>query len=109
SSQYWDAFDASSIVPTTVPEGSTLNVEYNTDGTTWLPLTTVDTTASSQTLSGPLSTWLGGTPATSVRGLRFTFADASGFGQSTNVKVGLQFVARSTLRVEGTSTAPAAY
>ncbi|MFR0656928.1 hypothetical protein SB719_20495, partial [Pantoea sp. SIMBA_079] len=39
---YWNAFDATSIAPTAVPSGSTLTIEYTTDGTTWKTLTVVD-------------------------------------------------------------------
>ncbi|WP_247597261.1 DUF5979 domain-containing protein [Leifsonia sp. PS1209] len=110
SAPYWNAFDATAIAPTSVPEGSTLTVEYTTDGTTWKTLDTVDATSSAKTYSAVLDTELpNGTTHTDVRGLRFTFADADGFGQATNVRPAIVFVARGTLRDNSGPTNPGAY
>lgn len=110
ASAYWNAFDATAIAPTSVPEGSTLTVEYTTDGTSWSTLETVDATAKAVIYSRVLDSKLpAGTTHTDVRGLRFTFADAGGFGQATNVKPAITFVARGTLRDGTGPTDPGTY
>ncbi|GIT78738.1 hypothetical protein LLS1_04070 [Leifsonia sp. LS1] len=107
---YWNAFDATAIAPTSVPNGSTLTIEYTTDGTTWKTLTTVDATSGAKTYSAVLDDVLpNGTGHSDVRGLRFTFADQDGFGQATNVKPGIVFVARGTLRDGSGPTNPGTY
>ncbi|SEI16452.1 MULTISPECIES: DUF5979 domain-containing protein [unclassified Leifsonia] len=107
---YWNAFDATGIASTAVPAGSTLTIEYTTDGTTWQTLTVVDATAGSKTYSATLDSVLpSGTTHSDLRGLRFTFADADGFGQATNVKPAITFTARSLLRDGTGPTNPGAY
>lgn len=107
---YWNAFDATAIAPTAVPAGSTLTIEYTTDGTTWKTLTVVDATAAAKTYSAVLDSALpNGTSHSDLRGLRFTFADADGFGQATNVKPALTFTARDRLRDDSGPTNPGAY
>ena len=44
-----------------------------------------------------------------MRGLRFSFADADGFGQATNVKPAIGFVARGQLRDGSGATNPGTY
>lgn len=110
SAPYWNAFDATAIAPTSVPDGSTLTIEYTTDGTTWKTLDTVDATGGAKSYSAVLDGKLpGGTDHTDVRGLRFTFTDADGFGQATNVRPAIVFVARGTLRDNSGPTNPGAY
>lgn len=107
---YWNAFDATAIAPTSVPAGSKLTIEYTTDGTTWKTLDTVDATSGAKTYSAVLDDVLPtGTTHSDVRGLRFTFTDAAGFGQATNVKPGIVFVARGTLRDGSGPTNPGTY
>ncbi|MEO7122633.1 MAG: hypothetical protein ABI400_05860, partial [Lacisediminihabitans sp.] len=108
--QYWDAFDATAIAQTSVPLGSILTIEYTTDGSTWQTLTSVDATAAAKTYNGVLDDVLPqGTTHSNVEGLRFTFTDNDGFGQATNVKPGIVFVARGTLRGTATPTNPGDY
>jgi len=110
SSAYWNAFDATAIAPTSVPEGSTLKVEYTTDGTNWSTLETYDATTKAGVYSRVLDSKLpAGTTHTDVRGLRFTFADDGGFGQATNVKPAITFVARGELRDKSGATNPGTY
>ncbi|MFF2051124.1 DUF5979 domain-containing protein [Leifsonia sp. NPDC058194] len=107
---YWNAFDATAIAPTSVPAGSKLTIEYTTDGTTWKTLTTVDATSGAKSYSAVLDDVLpSGTSHSDVRGLRFTFTDPAGFGQATNVKPGIVFVARGTLRDGTGPTNPGTY
>ncbi|MGO4592198.1 DUF5979 domain-containing protein [Leifsonia sp. 2TAF2] len=107
---YWNAFDATSIASTAVPSGSTLTIEYTTDGTTWKTLTVVDATAASKTYSAVLDSVLPtGTTHADLRGLRFTFTDSDGFGQATNVKPAIGFTARADLRDGSGPTNPGAY
>ncbi|MBW8872178.1 MAG: hypothetical protein JF618_08455, partial [Leifsonia sp.] len=107
---YWNAFDATSIASTAVPSGSTLTIEYTTDGTTWKTLTVVDATAASKTYSAVLDSVLpAGTTHSDLRGLRFTFTDSDGFGQATNVKPAIGFTARADLRDGSGPTNPGAY
>lgn len=107
---YWNAFDATAIAPTGVPSGSTLTIEYTTDGTTWKTLTVVDATAASKTYSAVLDSVLpSGTTHADLVGLRFTFADADGFGQATNVKPAIVFTARDELRDLTGPTNPGTY
>ncbi|MGO4301657.1 DUF5979 domain-containing protein [Leifsonia sp. RAF41] len=110
ASAYWNAFDATAIAPTSVPSGSTLTIEYTTDGTTWKTLDTVDATSRAVTYYAVLDDKLpAGTTHTDIRGLRFTFADADGFGQATNVKPAIGFVARGQLRDNSGPTNPGTY
>ncbi|SDH71395.1 conserved repeat domain-containing protein [Leifsonia sp. 98AMF] len=107
---YWNAFDATAIAPTSVPSGSKLTIEYTTDGTTWNTLAVVDATAAAKTYSATLDSVLpNGTTHSDVRGLRFTFTDADGFGQATNVKPAITFTARGELRDGSGPTNPGAY
>lgn len=110
SAPYWNAFDATAIAPTSVPDGSTLTIEYTTDGTTWHTLDTVDATNGAKSYSAVLDDKLpNGTTHAQVRGLRFTFTDSDGFGQATNVKPSIVFVARGTLRDNSGPTNPGTY
>lgn len=110
ASAYWNAFDALAIAPTSVPKGSTLLIEYTTDGTNWQTLHSVDATSAAATYSASLSQVLPtGTAPSDVRGLRFTFADDGGFGQATNVKPAIVFVARAALRDGSGPTNPGTY
>ncbi|MGO4535762.1 DUF5979 domain-containing protein [Leifsonia sp. 2MCAF36] len=107
---YWNAFDATAIAPTAVPSGSTLTIEYTTDGATWKTLKVVDATGGSTSYSAVLDSVLPtGTTHSDLRGLRFTFADASGFGQATNVKPAIAFTARAQLRDGSGPTNPGTY
>ncbi|MFF1571639.1 DUF5979 domain-containing protein [Leifsonia sp. NPDC058292] len=109
-SAYWNAFDATAIAPTSVPDGSTLTIEYTTDGTIWKTFDTVDATGGAKSYSAVLDSKLpNGTTHSDVTGLRFTFTDADGFGQATNVKPAIVFVARGTLRDNSGPTDPGAY
>ncbi|MFB9746471.1 DUF5979 domain-containing protein [Leifsonia shinshuensis] len=100
---FFNGFDPVAIAPTQVLKGSTLQVEYTTDGVTWSTLATVDATAAAQT-------YRAATLPAGVTGLRFTFADAAGFAQGTTVRPSITAQARSTLRDGSgpTSTAGAA-
>lgn len=107
---YWNAFDATAVAPTSVPAGSKLTIEYTTDGITWKTLDTVDATSGAKTYSAVLDDVLpSGTTHSDVRGLRFTFTDPAGFGQATNVKPGIVFVARGALRDGSGPTNPGTY
>lgn len=107
TSEYWNAFDAVAIAPTSVPTGSILTIEYTTDGTLWHTVASVDATAAAKSYAAKLNDVLpNGTSNTDLRGLRFTFTDADGFGQATNVKPAIIFSARSTLRDSGAITNP---
>lgn len=107
---YWNAFDATAIAPTGVPAGSTLTIEYTTDGTTWKELAVVDATAGSKTYSALIDSLLpSGTKHDMLTGLRFTFEDTDGFGQATNVKPAITFTARGELRDLSGPTDPGVY
>lgn len=103
ANDFFNGFDPIGIAPTQVLKGSTLTVEYTTDGSAWTVLDTVDATASAQLYRAA------SLPA-GVVGLRFTFADAAGFAQGTTVRPAITGQARATLRdgTGATSTADAA-
>ena len=92
---FWNAFDPVAIAPTTVPAGTTMTVEYTTDGTTWQTYDVVVGETVYQTNIPP------GAQSTIV-GLRFTFHNDDGFPEGTTVAPNVTFQARSTLRDDGT-------
>jgi large repetitive protein len=96
ATDYWNAFNAMGIAPTQVSLGSTLQVNYTTNGTDWIPV-------------GPLQDATGGaffynavlpTPATTV-GIEFVFHNSNGFSLGSSVSPAIAFEARSTLRSGG--------
>lgn len=91
ANDFFNGFDPIAIAPTQVLKGSTLQVEYTTDGSTWTTLATVDATAAAQIYRAS------SLPA-GVTGLRFTFADAAGFAQGTTVRPSITGQARAVLR-----------
>ncbi len=103
---FWDAFDASWIGATQVPQGATLRVEYRTTDTegahTWTQHgTVVDATTAAVTYTTTFSE----TQRATITGLRFTFQNAEGFAQGTTVAPTIGFIARETLRGTVTPTA----
>ncbi len=99
ANDFWNAFQPIAIAPTQVLAGSTLTIEYTTDGgATWVTFTTVDATGGTQVYSGNLPS----ADVPNITGLRYTFADADGFPQGTTVSPNAVFQALPTLR--GTST-----
>ncbi|WP_239020765.1 DUF5979 domain-containing protein [Nakamurella antarctica] len=103
ASDFWNAFNAVSIAPTSVPAGATLKIEYYTAAGAPQLLTTV---TGPQVFSAGLSSLL---PAnvlpSSLVGLRFTFEDLAGFAPSTKVQPNIGFRVRPALRnAPGTST-----
>ncbi|MCI1219681.1 MAG: DUF5979 domain-containing protein [Bifidobacterium sp.] len=102
---FWDAFNLASIAPTQVPAKSKLTVEIQKSDGSWITLDdsfTTGTDAANYSLSaGELAAKLpNGVDASSVQGVRFTFAsnDPSGYGQQRTVTPNLVFTARATLR-----------
>ncbi|MFF2773246.1 hypothetical protein ACFVUP_39745, partial [Streptomyces bacillaris] len=91
ANDFFNGFDPIAVAPTQVLKGSTLQVEYTTDGSTWTTLATVDATAAAQIYRAS------SLPA-GVTGLRFTFADAAGFAQGTTVRPSITAQARAVLR-----------
>ncbi|QNE37036.1 DUF5979 domain-containing protein [Leifsonia shinshuensis] len=100
ANDFFNGFDPIAIAPTQVLKGSTLQVEYTTDGSTWTSLATVDATAAAQIYRAA------SLPA-GVTGLRFTFADPDGFAQGTTVRPSITGQARATLRDGSGATAVA--
>jgi large repetitive protein len=92
---YWNAFNAVAIAPTQVPLGSTLQVSYTTDGTTWVALPLQDATAAALWYSAALPS------ASTIVGLEFVFQNSNGFSLSSSVTPAIAFEARSTLRSGG--------
>jgi uncharacterized repeat protein (TIGR01451 family) len=103
ANDFFNGFDPIGIAPTQVLKGSTLTVEYTTDGSSWTVLDTVDATAAA-------TVYRAASLPAGVVGLRFTFADAAGFAQGTTVRPSITAQARATLRDGSgpTSTAGAA-
>jgi uncharacterized repeat protein (TIGR01451 family) len=92
---FWNAFDPIAVAPTQVLAGSTLTIDYSTDGgATWTQFHVVDATAKTTVYSGTLPTGL----TSSITGLRYTFDDADGFSQGTAVTPNTVFQARGQLR-----------
>lgn len=91
ANDFFNGFDPIAIAPTQVLKGSTLTVEYTTDGSTWTTLATVDATAAAQV-------YRAASLPTGTVGLRFTFANAAGFAQGTTVRPAITGTARATLR-----------
>lgn len=103
---FWDAFDASWIGATQVPQGATLRVEYRTTDSEGAPTWTqhgaiVDATEAAVTYT----TTFDATQRAAITGLRFTFVNLDGFAQGTTVSPTIGFVARDTLRGTTTPTA----
>jgi uncharacterized repeat protein (TIGR01451 family) len=95
---FWAAFNPVAIAPTQVIAGSSLAVEYTTDGTNWVVYDTVPATASTVVYSESI----GGVDTSTITGLRYTFENSAGLAQGTTVSPNTVFSARSILR--GTST-----
>lgn len=91
---FWNAFNPIAIAPTQVPVGSTLTVEYTTNGTTFLPLTSADATAGTLVHRFDIPGALQGT----ITGIRYTFANADGFPLGTTVSPNTVYQARGDLR-----------
>ncbi|QIZ99710.1 DUF5979 domain-containing protein [Leifsonia sp. PS1209] len=101
---FFNAFNPIAIAPTQVPLGSTLTVEYSTDGgATYSVFTVVDATTAATNYSAALPAGLVG----SITGLRFTFANPAGFGQGTTVSPNITAQARAALRDGSGSTSVA--
>lgn len=103
---FWNAFDLTSIQSTQIPANTSLVVEVQKSDGTWVTLTTVASSSAVQTFglsstafTAKLAT-LGLTPSDLI-GVKFTFANSSGFAASTTVDPYLGFTARSTLRSTG--------
>ncbi|SKA81575.1 conserved repeat domain-containing protein [Agreia bicolorata] len=92
---FWNAFDPIAVAPTQVLAGSTLTIDYSTDGgATWIPFQVVDATAGTTVYSGNLPA---GATST-ITGLRYTFENPDGFSQGTEVTPNTVFQARGQLR-----------
>lgn len=100
ASDYWLAFDVVGVAPTQVLAGSTLLVQYTTDGTTWTDLGGVTAGATATTYTEVFPSAI----ADQIVGVRFVHSKASGFAQSTTVAGNLSFRARDTLRGSSTPT-----
>ena len=94
ANDFWNAFNPTAIAPTQVPQGSTLLIEYTTDGTTWQTLATSDATTATQVYRGDIPANLVG----SITGLRYTFSNPAGFAQGVSVSPNTVYQARSDLR-----------
>ncbi|WP_314148853.1 DUF5979 domain-containing protein [uncultured Leifsonia sp.] len=89
---FFNAFDAIAVAPTQVLKGSTLAVEYTTDGgTSWQVLGGADATSAAQIYRSA------SLPA-GANGLRFVFENAAGFPQGTSVTPAITAKARAELR-----------
>jgi uncharacterized repeat protein (TIGR01451 family) len=93
---YWNAFTAEGIAPTQVSLGSTLQVNYTTNGTDWIPVGLLqDATSGAFFYSAVLPD-----PAATV-GIEFIFHNSNGFSLGSSVSPAIAFEARSTLRSGG--------
>ncbi|HEX4444387.1 MAG TPA: DUF5979 domain-containing protein [Galbitalea sp.] len=101
ATDYWNAFNAVGIAPTQVPLGSTLQVSYTTDGSTWIALPLVDATSAAVFYNTLLPA-----PSGTIVGLMFDFENPNGFSLSSSVTPAIAFEARSTLR-DGTGNTAA--
>ncbi|TXK19134.1 DUF5979 domain-containing protein [Homoserinibacter sp. GY 40078] len=90
---YWDAFDAVAIAPTSVPADSKLVIRTTTDGTTWTIFDTI--------ITGDVGTTYAKALPAGLVGVRFEFTNEDGFAQGTAVQGNVAFVARSELRNSG--------
>ncbi|MET0910128.1 MAG: hypothetical protein ABWZ99_11710, partial [Ilumatobacteraceae bacterium] len=97
---FWNAFSPVAIAPTQVIAGSSLLIEYTVDGSTWLTLDTVPATSATVVYSKSIDPAV----ASTITGLRYTFANPAGLAQGTTVSPNTVFAARSTLRAGGAAT-----
>ncbi|AXH36986.1 DUF11 domain-containing protein [Humibacter sp. BT305] len=97
---FYNAFNPLAIAPTQVLGGSSLLVEYTTDGTTWQTLETYAAQPATRVVQDSIDPAL--VPV--ITGLRFTFANPDGFAQGTSVSPNLVFQARATQRDGGAPT-----
>ena len=94
ASNFWNAFNPIALAPTQVFAGSTLTIEYTTDGVTWIPFPTAGVCD-----ANPLVYQCPFPPeVTASRGLRYTFANPAGYPQGTQVSPNTVFQARSDKR-----------
>ncbi|HEY2642860.1 MAG TPA: hypothetical protein VGI56_03815, partial [Galbitalea sp.] len=99
---FWDDFNATRILSTSVPVGTTMSVEYwDLASSSWLPLAGAQNIAGS---SGLFNYTLTPTQQADVAGLEFVYTPntgtlAPGFKVTTNIQVAL----RGVLRSDGTS------
>lgn len=98
ATSFWDSHRAQEIVFTDVPAGSLLVVEYATGTPPALTWTELTPPGGASTIINSLAV-----PSSAV-GLRFTYTNASGFGQGTTVKPNIVFQAAATLRSNGAPT-----
>jgi uncharacterized repeat protein (TIGR01451 family) len=105
---FWDAFDASWIGATQVPQGSTLVVEYRTTDSggvhTW---TQHGSIVDAQFAAVSHTSTFTAAERAAITGLSFTFTNPTGFAQGTTVAPTIGFLARETLRGTSTPTATA--
>jgi uncharacterized repeat protein (TIGR01451 family) len=98
--EFFNAFDLLAIAPTQVLGGSSLLVEYTTDGTSWQTLENYAAEPATRVVQDAIDPAL--VPV--ITGVRFTFTHPDGFAQGTNVSPNLVFQARATQRDGGAPT-----
>ncbi len=106
---FWNAFDLASIAPTQVPAGTTLTVQVRDGSGTWHTLATHGPDAAAtvfQMSSAQVGTALSGLvlDRDDVEGIRFAYANPTGFPSDTTVTPNIEFAARGDLRDGGPVT-----
>ncbi|MET0812316.1 MAG: hypothetical protein ABWY03_04625, partial [Microbacterium sp.] len=79
---WWNAFDATAITQTPIPDGATLSVEYwSVSAGAWVPLPAAQDIAGPQIWSFPIPAGL----RDDIGGLRFVYEDPDGFPPGTDL------------------------
>lgn len=99
---FWNGFSVTAIAPTQVLAGSILTISYQKANGSWVDFTTVDATAATQLYSGAIS--IPGVNNSDIVGLRYTFANPTGFAKGTTVSPNTVFEARATKRSGGSTS-----
>ncbi|WP_160425718.1 DUF5979 domain-containing protein [Agromyces seonyuensis] len=108
-SNFWNAFNATSIAPTQVPANTTLTIEYQTADGTWTTLDVYGPFPGPTVYSLSTADFAAAVAPNSpedVTGLRFDFENPDGFPAGTSVQPNVDFVARGELRDGSGETAP---
>lgn len=105
---FWDAFDLVSIAPTQVPSSTALTIQVQDAKGDWRPLTVFPAQGqprlASMTTAEIAAALPSGVSIGDVRGIRFTFDNATGFPSDTIVSPYLVTSARGELRSGGSTT-----
>lgn len=96
---FWNAFDLTSVQPTQIPAGASLDVLVKR-GDDWVPVQSFPADTAARTVKVDADQ-LG----SAVTGIRFVFANEQGFANAVVIDPYLSFTARATLRDGGEATA----